>query len=137
MMTMQPSVLTTIEFSSGLPGFPDATRFELRPWGEESDENPFWLLDSLDRDDLAFVVCPPWTFYPEYDFNLDDMTAARIGLRSPTDVIALAIVTVGERPEDSTINLLGPLVINRNTGEAVQVVLSEADFDVRAPLVRS
>ncbi len=46
------------------------------------------------------------------------------------------LVTVGERPEDSTINLLGPVVVNRHSGEAAQVVLSELTYDVRAPLVR-
>lgn len=129
--------IKTIAFSAGLPGFPEATRFEMRQWGDGSPDSPFWLLESLEVEGLAFVVTSPWSFYPEYDFELDDMTARRIGLRTPADVVVLAIVTVGERPEDSSINLLGPLVVNRNTGDAAQVVLSELAYDVNAPLVRS
>ncbi|MFZ4583697.1 MAG: flagellar assembly protein FliW [Acidimicrobiia bacterium] len=136
-MMTETADIKTISFSAGLPGFPEAQRFEMRQWGDGNADNPFWLLESLEVDGLAFVVTTPWAFYPEYDFELDDVTARRIGLRSPGDVVVLAIVTVGERAEDSSINLLGPVVVNRHTGDAAQVVLSELAYDVNAPLVRS
>lgn len=135
-MMTEPQALTTIEFPVGLPGFPEAGRFEIQAWGDGAADNPFFMLQCVDDPDLAFVACNPWTFYPEYDFELDDVTAARIALRSPADVVVFTLVTVGERPEDSTINLLGPVVVNRHSGEAAQVVLSELTYDVRAPLVR-
>jgi flagellar assembly factor FliW len=44
------------------------------------------------------------------------------------------VVTLRERPEDSTLNLLGPIVVNRHSHEAAQVVLPSAGYSVRAPL---
>ena len=39
-----------------------------------------------------------------------------------------------EDPSDATLNLLGPIVVNRFTLEAAQVVLSSSGYSVRAPL---
>ena len=77
---------------------------------------------------------PPWVFYPEYDFELDTGTAERLALTAAEDAVVFAVVTLRERPEDSTLNLLGPIVVNRHSHEAAQVVLPSAGYSVRAPL---
>ena len=77
---------------------------------------------------------PPWVFYPEYEFDLDNGTAERLGLDVADDAVVFAVVTLRERPEDSTLNLLGPIVVNRLTHEAAQVVLPTTSYSVRAPL---
>ena len=45
-----------------------------------------------------------------------------------------AVVTLRDRADESTMNLLGPIVVNRHTHEAAQVVLPSAGYSVRAPL---
>lgn len=135
-MMTEPTQVAGIEFPAGLPGFPDVRGFKLDPWGG-IENSPFWLMESTDDPDLAFVVCVPWQFYPDYDFNLDDSIAQRLDIRSPADVMVLAIVTVGERPEESTINLLGPIVVNKQNGMAMQAVLGESTYEVRTPLMAS
>ena len=45
------------------------------------------------------------------------------------------IVTLGEKPEDATANLLGPVVINTRTREGLQVVLPEAGWTTKVPLL--
>ena len=40
-----------------------------------------------------------------------------------------------ERAEESTANLLGPIIVNRDSLQAVQAVLSPDEYDIRAPLV--
>jgi flagellar assembly factor FliW len=44
------------------------------------------------------------------------------------------IVTIRERATDATANLLGPIVVNKRTNEAMQVVLHNSPYDVRTPL---
>jgi flagellar assembly factor FliW len=122
-------------FAAGLPGFPSARHFSLTPWG--NSESPFLLMSSLDDPDTGFVVISPFVFYPEYEFELDGSTEARLGLTEPSDAIVLCIVTLQDRPEDATVNLLGPIVINRVTHEACQAVLSNGEHHVRAPLARA
>ncbi len=127
------AVSVEITFPAGLPGFPDSHRFELTPWGPA--DTPFMLMSSLDDDEVGFVVVPPWVFYPDYEFDLDDATAARLGLRAPEDALVFCVVTLRDRPEDATLNLLGPVVVNRHTLEAAQVVLAASGYSVAAPLV--
>jgi flagellar assembly factor FliW len=121
-----------ITFPAGLPGFPDARRFRIEPWGP--GETPFVLMTSVDDPDVGFVLVAPWVFYPEYEFDLDDATAERLGIHEPEDAVVLTVVTLRERPEDATVNLLGPIVVNRHTHEAAQVVLPTSGYSVRAPL---
>jgi flagellar assembly factor FliW len=124
--------IAEITFPAGLPGFPQAHRFELVPWGPAG--SPFLLLSSVEDAEIGFVVVPPWVFYPEYEFELDTGTAERLGLAASEDAVVFAVVTLRERPEESTLNLLGPIVVNRFTHEAAQVVLPSAGYSVRAPL---
>jgi len=121
-----------ITFPAGLPGFPHAHRFQLTPWGETS--TPFSLMSSMDDSDVGFVVVEPWVFYPDYEFDLDTATSQRLAISEPNDSLVLCVVTLGEQPEDATVNMLGPIVINRFTREACQAVLDPSLFNVRAPL---
>jgi flagellar assembly factor FliW len=121
-----------IRFAAGLPGFPHVHGFQLKPWGPPG--SPYLLLASMDDPDVGFVVVPPWVFYPDYEFDLDDATAERLGLREADDAIILAVVTLRDRPEEATLNLLGPIVVNCQSHEAAQVVLPTTNHSVRAPL---
>jgi flagellar assembly factor FliW len=121
-----------ITFPAGLPGFPDAHRFQLTPWGEAG--TPFSLMTSMDDPDVGFVVVEPWVFYPDYEFDLDTSTSQRLAISEATDSLIMCVVTLGQQPEDATVNLLGPIVINRFTREACQAVLDPSLFNVRAPL---
>ncbi|MDZ4825253.1 MAG: flagellar assembly protein FliW [Actinomycetota bacterium] len=121
-----------ITFAAGLPGFPDAHRFQLTPWG--STDTPFTLMTSADDPEVGFVVVPPWVFYPEYEFDLDDGATDRLALSEPEDAVVFCVVTLKDKPEDATMNLLGPIVVNRHTLEAAQIVLPASGYSVRAPL---
>jgi flagellar assembly factor FliW len=120
-----------LTFASGLPGFPNDRRFVLEPWG--APDSPFGTLVSTEHTDTGFVVAAPWAFYPDYEFDLPAETVERLGIADPRDAMVLCVVTVGEQAESSTINLLGPIVVDRRTHEACQAVLDGA-HDVRAPL---
>jgi flagellar assembly factor FliW len=124
--------IAEITFPAGLPGFPQAHRFALAPWGPAG--SPFLLLSSVEDSEIGFVVVPPWVFYPEYEFELDTGTAERLSLTASEDAVVFVVVTLRERPADSTLNLLGPIVVNRHSHEAAQVVLPSAGYSVRAPL---
>jgi flagellar assembly factor FliW len=121
-----------IRFAAGLPGFPHVHNFHLKPWGPPG--SPYLLLRAVDDPDVGFVVVPPWVFYPDYEFDLDDASAERLGLAVADDAIVLAVVTLRDRPEDATLNLLGPIVVNRHSHEAAQIVLPTTSYSVRAPL---
>ena len=127
---MEPPVLDMI---AGLPGFPDARRFLLVEWAEET--SPFALLRSLDHEALEFLVVAPVSLFPDYAPEIDDAQADALGLEAAEDALILVIVTVGERPEDATANLLAPIVVNVHTRASAQIVLPMAPVeDLRRPL---
>jgi flagellar assembly factor FliW len=127
--------LNQIEFVDGLVGFPGARRFALVPWGDDP-ETVFSVLRSFDDPSLEFVVVPPSVFFPDYVPEIDDETAARLDLSGDEDgALILTIVTVGDRIEACTVNLLGPIVVNLHTMAAMQAVLSPDRYLVRQPLV--
>jgi flagellar assembly factor FliW len=121
-----------VTFPAGLPGFPSSRRFRLEPWGPAG--SPFLLMSAVDNPEIGFVIVPPWVFYPDYEFELDAPSAERLGLQDAGDAVVFVMVTLGETPEVATLNLLGPVVVNRHTHEAAQVVLPTSGYSVRAPL---
>ena len=125
----EPSIL---DFAGGLPGFADLRRFALVRWG--GDNSPLCLLKSIDRPEIEFVVAPPAVFFPDYEPELDDGTAERLGLSEADDALMLVILTVEKPPESATANLMGPIVVNKNTLDAAQVVLADSGYELRAPL---
>jgi flagellar assembly factor FliW len=124
-----------LHFAAGLPGFPDHRRFTLVWWGDE--DGPFSILVSLDEPTVEFLVVPPAMFFPDYEPEIDDDVAERLGLETAEDALLLVIVTVGDDPAAATANLLGPIIVNRHTRDAIQAVLVEGDHPLRAPLLPS
>lgn len=132
---MSEADIPELNFPDGLMGFPDAKRFTLLAWGGE--ESPFSLLHCLEDETLEFVVVPPLLFFPDYEPVIDDESAARLELKTADDAITLVIVTVPDDPKEATANLLGPVIVNRHTLNAGQVVLPLPDDFVRRPLLAS
>lgn len=122
-----------LRFAAGIPGFPEAKRFTLVWWGDES--SPFSILASLDQAGLEFLVVPPLAFFPMYAPEIDDDLVERLGIETADDVILLVIITTGEDAADATANLLAPIVVNRHTREAAQAVLTDGEYPLRAPLL--
>ena len=120
-----------IHLAAGLPGLPGAERFVLV---EVDGDGPFRLLRSVDVDGLELLVTAPHAFFPEWSFEIDDHDAERLGIVDPRDVLVLAIVTTGERPQDATANLLAPVVVNLRTLEGAQLVLHDDLAQLRRPL---
>ena len=50
-------------------------------------------------------------------------------------MFVLVILTLHSRPEQTTANLLGPLVVNARSGQAVQAVLSGSGYESQTLIV--
>ncbi len=97
-------------------------------------EAPFHWLQVKNNPALAFVVIEPFFFMPDYQPDIPQADVDFLGLSSPDDAAVYVIVTVAG-PRRATVNLKGPIVINRNTGLAKQVVIANAtQYSVQHPL---
>ena len=120
-----------MSFPGGLLGFPRSTAFS-RCSKPSPDPALFWL-QSVDDPDLAFVVCDPLLFVPDYQVPIrrDDVEA--LGLHDLQDCQVLVIVN--RVNGELTGNLLGPLVVNARTRVAKQLVLSDKRYGTRHRLL--
>lgn len=115
-----------IRFVDGIPGFPEQRRFALI---QPAPDAVFFWLQSLDDAGLAFVVCDPLAFFPDYQAPIRADDVAALELHDLADCQVLVIVN---RVEDSlTVNLLGPLVIGAHSLLGKQLVLSDRRFSTR------
>ena len=133
-MTAVATMIDTphLTFTAGLPGFPDAHTFVL--FHTDLAADPFSIMRCVEDENLEFVVVPPTLFFPDYAPEIDEATAARIGLESADEALLLVTLTVGEELSQITANLLGPIVINRRNYSAAQAVLVNQNYDLRTPL---
>ena len=115
-------------FRHGLPGFPAEKSFALLPYQADS---PFSFLQSVTDPDLTFLVVDPFIYFPDYEFDLDDTVAGELGLTADAPPAIVNIVTVPKKMTDMTANLLAPIIINKQTKQAVQLVLENTGYSTR------
>lgn len=118
-----------ITLSGGLLGFAQSTRFLLLDLGHKGS---FRWLQSLDEPALAFLVVDPCDYVQGYGIELADEEAAalQIGEETPTLVLTTASIP-DSRPQDMTINLAGPIVINLEARLGRQMVVDDERIPVR------
>ena len=119
-----------IQFPKGILGFPDQQEYALI---QTSENSVFYWLQAVKRPDLAFVVCDPRLFVPDYvvPVKLEELT--QIGLSEPSSAQVFTIVNKVDGV--LTGNLQGPLVINVETRAGRQLVLSDRRYSTRHPLM--
>ncbi len=113
---------TLIQVPLGLLGFEHIKSYSLV---SKPDEAPFKWFQAPGDDPLAFLVVNPFEVLPDYQPEISDDDVAFLRLPSPEEVIILSIVTL--RPGNrATVNLKGPVVLNRKDLRGKQVILANA-----------
>lgn len=117
-------------FPSGLIGYPQLKHFHLEPL---SDLMPVGRLVCTDVPGLSLIVADPRIWDPSYD-----VAAATTADSNSVDAdrvdLALVILTIHAIPLESSVNLLGPLLINLETGEGQQAIQSGSGYRADHPL---
>ncbi len=107
-----------ITLSEGFFGFEEYHEFALI----DSEVSPFFWVASIKEGGPAFIAIDPFIFRPDYEIDLNDDVLAKLELKSPTDALIFALVTMSDSDTPPTANLQGPLVINKRNKKAMQVV---------------
>lgn len=120
---------------NGLIGFEKYRQAELL---YQADHLPFlWLKLTSATDVVHFVVIEPGGIIPGYEPELFDEHAMELDLNEASEAMLLNIVTLQrQNPVEATVNLVGPIVINRRTRMGRQVVISNySRYSAHHPLV--
>lgn len=126
---VQPDELIT--FPGGLLGFPACREFVLI---QSEREGMYWL-QSVEHSPLAFLLVDPFVTVDGFAVDLSKTDRAELQIEGQSDVVILAIVTLGSTAAGgSTVNLQGPLAFNLRTRRAKQIAVPNSEYGVRYPL---
>ncbi len=121
---LQFEVKNVITFKSGLPGFESEKEFIIVL--SRDAELPFHYLQSVNNEDVTFVITNPFIFAGQYDFELSEEILSELEIKNSEEISVYAITTIPDNTENTTINLMAPVIVNNTNNFGRQVILSES-----------
>ena len=118
-----------IEFKEPILGFADDTKFALL---QNNDLTEILWLQSIKNKDVCFLVIDPDASFKGYNPTFPVDIVNKLGLTKENTVVR-TMLSVKNNFKDSTTNLKAPIVINKETRLAAQIVL-EDDYQIKTPL---
>ena len=94
----------------------------------------FQVMQSTEEAGVAFVVANPYAFVPTYDLKIDEATVNSLAIEKEEDVFVLAVVSVKEPFEQSTLNLQAPLIFNRYNQKGKQMIMNSTTYGMSHPI---
>lgn len=120
-----------IQMPFGLLGFEQLKSFALVA---NPQEEPFLWLQAIEEPKLAFLVMSPFAVVPDYQPEIPEEEERALGLQGSNETLIFNIVTM-RGAEQATVNLKGPIVLNRRTLVAKQIIpLNAPHLPVAHPL---
>ncbi len=121
-------------FLDPILGYEHIEKYVLIDYNQDS---PFKWLQAIDEASISFPVTIPALFGIDYTFVVPEKQVKALGLESIDDILTLNVVNIPSgHPELSTINLLGPIVINVKNKNASQMIIQDDKYSVRHKLFK-
>jgi len=117
-------------FEPGIGGFDGLRRYALIA---EEDSAVEWL-QSVDREDVCFLVADPRPFFPDYQLKLRASDLGDLDIGDEDDTAVAVVLNIPLDASQATANLLAPIVFNTRRRLARQIILEGSRHPVRAPL---
>lgn len=118
-----------LQFTEPLLGFPNSLSFLTL---SHEQHGPFKWLQSLDEPWLAFLIIDPANVASSYAPELSEADAQELQLLPDTPRIVYVIANIPKgRPQDMTLNLAGPIVINAEKRIAKQVIVQDPRYSIK------
>lgn len=122
-----------INFPNGIYAFEEDHRFVLlSPCGE--NKYPMWL-QSLDNENLCFIVFDPREFVVDYAVTIDEETKAALDIKEDSVIDYLSMAVIPDDYLKTTVNLKSPLVVNSDNNKAAQVIAQE-NYPIKFPALK-
>jgi len=110
------------EVVSPIYGFEEVTKMEL-----SQVDNTFFSLKNIEDDKPTFTLINPFVFR-DYQFDISDTIAQKLGIEDANDISVLNIMVVATPIEESRVNFAAPLIFNTKTKKLAQVILNEVKY---------
>lgn len=119
----------TVSFEEGLFGFEKYKKFLPIPVEEDSDA--VLTLLSMEDKDLAFIIMNPFLLNADYHPEVRAEELLSLGEADEADYSWYVICTAHQPPEESTVNMKCPIVVNTRSRKAKQVILENEGYTFR------
>ena len=119
----------TIYFEEGLFGFERYKKF--LPVAVEKDSDAVLTLLSIDNEDLAFIIMNPFLLKEDYHPQVSKEELRSLGEAVEQDYSWYVICTAHQPPEESTVNLRCPIVVNTRNRRGKQLILENQEYTFR------
>lgn len=122
----------TVTIQQGLFGFEGNQEYVIIG---KKEEQPFEWLQSLDDPDLAFVIVQPQFIRADYKLSVLPEDLEDVNADSAENLVTYVIVTIPDDPEEMTVNLKGPVIVNEDEFIGKQVINQIDEYTVRHRVV--
>ncbi len=120
-----------ITFPNGIPGFEHLKKFAVISL--EETKPIFWLV-SLEDETIALPIIDPWLIKEDYEIELSEDELKILNVEDPSDIVIWCVVTIPfGKPQEATVNLRAPIIINLKSGIGMQVILE--NYDLKHPIM--
>ncbi len=123
-----------VTFKDGIPGFPDTKKFVIV---QDEEHAPFEWLICVEGTPIQFAMINPMIVDDTYNPRISKSQIEGLELSDPNDVLMYTFVTVAPNPADSTVNFMGPILINTRTKDGRQIILENSDYSTKEPILRT
>ncbi len=110
-------------FPRGLAGFEGLHEFillQIRP------DAPLLVLQSMDNPQVGLLVADPYSFIKDFKIKIGDAEQKLLRLKNIRQLAVLVTVTIPiGKPEETALNLVGPIIVNHAARIGLQVPQSE------------
>lgn len=121
-----------LSFPEGLPGFETYQRYLLIRL--DNDDDTLLCLQSLEEEQLAFIVVNPFSVVPDYQPRLTDSELALLDCGPDAALAFYSIAVLKDSFRDTTFNLKCPLAVNPLNHLAIQAVMEDDRYSMRHPI---
>src|SRR5262245_17642730 len=122
---------TVLHLPEGMLGFSRLTRYVLV---RDESLHPFLWLRCVDDPDLAFPVVDPQLIEKDYLSLIPAKELSSLKIRNRSELLVLVVAILRQEPGESSVNLKAPLLINHTKMIGRQIILTESDSNMRAPM---
>lgn len=119
-----------VTLERGLIGLEQYKKYTILYDCEKEEANISWF-QSLEEPTLALPVIKPWLVKEDYNPVVEDELLTDLGDLTEENLIILLTMTVPEDIKQMSVNLMAPIIINADTRKGVQIVVENADYEVK------
>lgn len=120
-----------ITFSDGIPGFESLTKFIMI---EEPETNgAFHWLQSIEDASISLLITIP-TLFLDYTIEVDSELLEDIGINQEQSGEIFTVVNLPEDFSKATTNLMAPVILNSETMQGKQLILTQSPWSMKHPL---